>query len=207
LRENRSSADIRRRRSSAAACASKRQLEHSEWVSSAAKIHRCQILSLRDGVFDIQRRYSSDLSSFAAMLSSSGVSVAQHSLGLSDRSLACSGDVQASLATLAAPISHESWDLIVQCGAAPYSLVILDSCSQRLSRQRSECAPERAFSLINACAIGLRCTSEGGCLVIRLSDALSRFTAGMLMLLTSLFSETFVMRPQCCKPHSAESFV
>ncbi len=131
----------------------------------------------------------------------------QHSIGLSDRSLPCSGGVQACLAQLSAPITAESWELIVECAATPYSLVVLDSCSQRMSRQHSECAVERANSLINACAIGLQCTSEGGCLVIRLSDALSRLTAGVLMLLTSLFRDTLVIRPQSCNPCSAESFV
>lgn len=131
----------------------------------------------------------------------------QHSIGLSDRGLSCSGGARVLLELLSAPISLESWELILDCGSSPYSLVLLDSCSQRLSRRHSECAVERANSLINACAIGLQCTSEGGCLVIRLSDALSRFTAGLLMLLTSLFRDTLVMRPACCKPHSAESFV
>jgi len=141
------------------------------------------------------------------MISSDSISVIQHSLGLNDRSLACTGGVRASLTLLSAPISHESWELILECGSTPYSLVIMDSCSQRLSREHSECNVERANSLINACAIGLQCTSEGGCLIIRLSDALSRLTAGVLMLLTSLFRDTLVMRPQSCKPHSAESFV
>ena len=139
--------------------------------------------------------------------SGSKVSVTQHSIGISDRSLACTGGVRASLALLSAPISHESWQLILECGATPYSLVIMDSCSQRMSREHSECSVERSNSLLNACAIGLQCTSEGGCLIIRLSDALSRFTAGALMVLTSLFRDTLVMRPQSCKQRSAESFV
>jgi hypothetical protein len=113
----------------------------------------------------------------------------------------------ATLDMLTAPISSESWNSILECGSTPYALVVMDACSQRLSRECSECAVERSSSLVNASAIGLQCTAQGGSLVLRLSDCLSRVTAGVLMLLTSLFRDSLIMRPPCCKPHSAESFV
>jgi hypothetical protein len=147
------------------------------------------------------------LSGFGALLGSGNISVSQHDLGRVDRGLACTGRARASLDRLSSPISPEDWQSITDFGSTPYSLVILDACSQRVSKQQSECAVDRSNSLINACAIGLQCTSEGGCLIIRLSDALSRLTAGVLLLLTSLFRDTIVMRPPSCKPHSAESFV
>jgi hypothetical protein len=137
----------------------------------------------------------------------SGVTVTQHAIGLLDRGLACCGSMRASLTQLSAPITQESWQLITECSSSPYSLVVLDACSQRCARERSECSVERANSLLNACAVGLRCTADGGCLILRISDALSRFTAGVLMLLASLFRDTLVTRPPCCKPQSSESFV
>ena len=114
--------------------------------------------------------------------------------------------MRAAVAKLSAPISIDTWETISPSLGA-YSLVVMDACNQRLSRDHSECAVERANSLLNACAIGLQCTAEGGCLVVRLSDSLSRLTAGVLMLLASLFRDALVLRPPCCKNTSAESFV
>jgi hypothetical protein len=165
---------------------------------------RCSAIAL--GIH-VASRYSSHFSAFASKLQATGATVTQHTIGILDRGLVCSGNARASLAQLSAPISRECWDLITECSATPYSLVVIDACNQRLSRLRSECAVERANALVNACAIGLQCTAEGGCLVIRLSDALSRLTAGVLMLLTSLFRDMSVLRPPCCKHSSAESFV
>jgi hypothetical protein len=158
-------------------------------------------------MFDLLLRYSSHLSGFGALLRCGSVAVIQHDLGRADRGIACSGRVRASIDQLSAPMSRECWASVLDCGSVPYSIVVMDACSQRFSRVHSECAVERANSLLNACAIGLQCLSQGGCLVIRLSDALSRLTAGVLMLLTSLFRDAHVMRPQSCKPHSSESFV
>ncbi len=152
-------------------------------------------------------RYSSSFNAFASKIDSPGVTVTQDAIGVLDRGIVCSGRVRASLAQLSMPISVESWELVRECGSIPYALVVMDACNQRMSREHPECSVQRANSLLNACAIGLQCTAEGGCLVIRISDALSRLTAGVLMLLASLFRDTVVMRPACCKHTSAESFV